>query len=487
LTDFEWRCIIEENCLDIIIMTDKVKYSLVLDIGKTHIKLHVLNDFFDSVFSKQMKNIVELGGQYPSINTDAIWQWLVDGIKEVSCQYQISAISITTHGATAALIDRNSSNADGLVLPILDYEYQGIEADIPEYNTLRPEYSETFSPDLPAGLNLGRQLYWLKKQFADAFNQATDILMYPQYWAWRLTGQRASEVTSLGCHTDLWSIKNDDYSSLIDNLACRGKFPVVVPAYHDLGQIAPALMKELGLPADCHVFTGIHDSNASFLRYKLAQQEAPFTVISTGTWTILMATQVSLANLDANKDMLANVDAMGQPVACARFMGGREFEAICEQAGSWLGEQFDEKDLQAVINSKVFALPDFSDGSGPFGGNKSGFVGNVNLVSGIALASLYCALMMDYQLDMLAAKGDIYIEGAFLKNPLLCSVLNQLRVGQVVSLSNDATGTVQGAAYLTVWGSADGGIDISPTDDISLKALTDYRDEWRKLIAMQTS
>ncbi len=461
---------------------DIKKYCLVIDIGKTHVKLHVLNQAFDSVFSKQMKNVVELNGQYPSINTDAIWQWLVMGFKEAASLYHIGAISITTHGATAALINRNATVNDGLVLPILDYEYQGINADIPEYTALRPEYSETFSPDLPAGLNLGRQLYWLKKQFADEFSQVTDILMYPQYWAWRLTGERVSEITSLGCHTDLWSIKNNDYSTLVDELACRAMLPKLVPASFDLGQILPELRAELGLSADCHVFTGIHDSNASFLRYRLSQKDAPFTVISTGTWTILMATQVELANLEASKDMLANIDAMGQAVACARFMGGREFEAVCEQAGSWLGEQFDETDLQLVIDEQVFALPDFSDGSGPFGGNKSTFVGTVTVISGMALASIYCALMMDYQLDMLNAKGDIFIEGAFLKNPLLCAVLNQLRSKQSVYLSMDSTGTVQGAAYLTILDEVDCYINKSASETINLSSFEVYRDKWRKLV-----
>ena len=54
-------------------MTIDVKTNtLVIDIGKTHIKLHVLNDAFDSVSSKQMKNVVELKGDYPSINVTAI-------------------------------------------------------------------------------------------------------------------------------------------------------------------------------------------------------------------------------------------------------------------------------------------------------------------------------------------------------------------------------------------------------------------------------
>ena len=462
-------------------MTIDIKTNtVVIDIGKTHVKLYVLDGAFASVFSKQMKNVVELKGDYPSINVSVIWQWIADGIKEATKNYSISAITITTHGATAALINRNAANSDGLVLPILDYEYQDITVATPEYGDIRPKFSDTYSPDLPGGLNIGRQLYWLKKEFADDFAKATDILMYPQYWVWRFTGQQYAEITSLGCHTDLWSLKKCDYSSLVDTLQCRDLLPPIKPAWFDCGDILPELREELGLSADCRFFNGIHDSNASFLRYRLTQGEAPFTVISTGTWTILMSTQVPLENLDANKDMLANIDATGRPIACARFMGGREFEAICEQAGSWLGEQFDETDLQKIIEQQVFALPDFSDGSGPFGGRSSGFIGDVNQISGIALATLYCALMIDYQLDMLDAKGKIFIEGVFLKNPLLCAVLNQLREKQNVLLSNDDTGTVQGAGYLTTWGDVECSIDVGQVDETSLTALSHYKEQWLK-------
>jgi sugar (pentulose or hexulose) kinase len=179
--------------------------------------------------------------------------------------------------------------------------------------------------------------------------------------------------------------------------------------------------------------------------------------------------------------MLANIDAFGSPIACARFMGGREFEAICEQAGSWLGEQFNQNDIQNVINNEVFALPDFSDGSGPFGGAQSKLIGPVNEVSGIAIATLYCALMIDYQLDMLGAHGDVYIEGAFLKNPLLCSIVNSLRLNQEVMLSEDSTGTVLGAAYLTQWDTEKPILTVSPATVIQLEGLDEFKQKWREL------
>lgn len=455
--------------------------TLIIDIGKTNIKLHVLNTGYQSVFSKQMSNTIDHSGQYPSTCVDTIWSWLCSTIKDVTKQFSVGCLTITTHGATAALIDRNAKSGNGLVLPVLDYEYANVYEQSLQYETIRPSFEKTYSPSLPAGLNLGRQLYWLKQNFSKEFEQATDILMYPQYWGWRFTGQRFSEITSLGCHTDLWSIKDNDYSPLVDELACRQRFPEIKPAWYHSGNVSADICEQLGLEQGCQFYNGLHDSNASFLRYRLTQKNVPFTVVSTGTWTISMASQVSLTNLQPSKDMLANVDALGSPIACARFMGGREFEAICERAGSWLGEQFTQDDLQRVIDQQVFALPDFSEGSGPFGGNNSGFVGSVDQVSGIALATIYCALMIHYQLTLLQAQGNVFIEGAFLKNPLLCAVLNQLCDQQEVYLSLDDTGTVLGAAYLTNWENVESQIETKLASKTQLTGLIDYKNQWLSL------
>ncbi len=457
-------------------------HTLIIDIGKTHVKLHVLDSVYQPAFSKQMINSVDNATCYPSANVTQIWEWLCSTIKTVSREFTVSQITITTHGATAALVDRNSPSEDGLVLPVLDYEYTNIYTDCPDYEQLRPSFSDTYSPSLPAGLNLGRQLHWLKQQYSTEFSEVTDILLYPQYWAWRFTGERISEITSLGCHTDLWSIKDNDYSSLVDSLDCRDYFPPLQPAWFNCGKLRPELCEALGLNKDCQFYSGLHDSNASFLRYRLNQNEAPFTVISTGTWTILMASQVPLDNLEPSKDMLANVDALGTPIACARFMGGREFETICKQAGSWLGEQFDQASLQAIIDEEVFALPDFSEGSGPFGGRAPSFHGAIDRVSGIALATIYSALMINYQLNLLEAKGDVIIEGAFLKNPLLCALLNQIRGEQNVLLSRDSTGTVLGAAYLTNWDHVEAHVETQNAGTTDLTGLAEYMQKWLTLI-----
>lgn len=463
----------------------------VLDIGKTNVKLHLIGPAGESLMQLSRPNAVINAEPYPHADVEGIWAWLMASLREFA-SLGVGSISITTHGATAALIDEGASDEGvpdecALALPVLDYEFTGVEDCNDAYQSLRPPFSQSFSPALPAGLNLGRQLFWQAQQFPDLFAKASHILMYPQYWAWRLSGKLCSEVSSLGCHTDLWCPEQSDFSTLVEAMQWRNLFPAIKPAWQCLGVLKPEVAELCGLPNSVKVFAGVHDSNASFLRYKQEKNSQPFTVISTGTWTILMSSGVSLNTLNAEKDMLANVDVEAKPVACARFMGGREYDIICAKFNGRGEFEIDVALLQVLIDQKVMALPDFSGGSGPFGGSESAFLNaSDELIKtngfGAALATLYCAMMMDYQLDMLGAKGDIYIEGAFLQNPLMCAVLASLRQNQTTYLSADSTGTVQGCTELTRWGQGRNALKLERAQEVAFENLNVYRTAWREQV-----
>ncbi|UTF60408.1 FGGY-family carbohydrate kinase [Gilvimarinus sp. DA14] len=452
-------------------------YVVVLDIGKTNIKVHVLDERMQSVFEQAKSNTVVNANPYPHFDVDAIWEWFLDVLKGVTDKFSIDAISVTTHGATAALVDRTRSD-NGLVLPVLDYEFSGPDSVNDDYAQVRPPFTETSSPALPAGMNLGRQLYWQQNQFSEAFAKATDILLYPQYWVWRLTGVCCSEVTSLGCHTDLWQPAQKGFSSLVKRMGWQSLFAELKPADTMAGVVTPEVSEATGLPASCPVTVGIHDSNASYLRYVKASKGEPFSVISTGTWAITMANGGEGAVLDESRDMLMNVDFRGTPVACARFMAGREYESICKQMGASPSEPYALQDLERIIETGAYAVPAFCENSGPFAG-QSGSINTDQGIHGAALASLYCALMLDLELDLLKAEGDIFLEGAFLKNTLLCQLLATLRPEQRLFLSGDSTGTVKGAAAL-----ADPDVSVAEErvrcEPLSLSGLVSYRERWRE-------
>ena len=170
----------------------------------------------------------------------------------------------------------------------MDYEFDGYGALAAEYDKVRPPFEETLSPCLPRGLNLGKQVFYMERQFPAEFKAARAFLGYPQYWSWRLSGVAATEFTSVASHTDLWRPMEGRLSSMVDELGWRRLFPPMRKAWDTLGTLKPEIAAATGLAPNVRVVCGAHDSNASLVPHLMSRRD-PFTVISTGTWVIIMA------------------------------------------------------------------------------------------------------------------------------------------------------------------------------------------------------
>ncbi|OYR24785.1 FGGY family of carbohydrate kinase, N-terminal domain protein [Brucella lupini] len=187
-----------------------MKRIAILDIGKTNAKVVVLDAASgEEIVANRISNTVLCDGPYPHYDIEALWRFFLKSLAAFAKEPGFDTISITTHGAAAALVA-----ADGtLAMPVLDYELDYPAEILAAYAAIKPDFKDTFSPPLSLGLNLGAQLHYLKTTFPADFARAHFIFTYPQYWAWRLTGIAASEVTSLGCHTDLWLPKESAFST----------------------------------------------------------------------------------------------------------------------------------------------------------------------------------------------------------------------------------------------------------------------------------
>jgi sugar (pentulose or hexulose) kinase len=442
----------------------------VLDIGKSNIKVELFDTERALLWERTTPNRVLPGPLYPHADVEAIWAFFIAALRDANRAHPVRTIVPTTHGCAGALIDER-----GLVLPVLDYEFAGVEAIEPLYAALRPPYAETFSPPLPVGLNQGRQIAWQQHQFPEAFAKARFYLTYPQYWSWRLTGVASSEVTMLGAHSDLWAPMQHRPSSLAEKLDLPRLTPPLRSAWDQLGPVKAEIAAESGLGPDTRVLCGVHDSNASLLPH-LASRTPPFTVLSTGTWVILMAVGLGVEGLKARDDMLANVDIEGRPIACARFMGGREYSELQGAAQS----AADAAALARVIASGALALPCFAPQGGPFVSRRGEIRGNVPEADRAALATLYVALMTDLMLTRLGAvSGDLIVEGSFAVNTAYCEVLAALRPQQAVFSGDDSAGTARGAALLAQWPARL--MDSAPRPPVERRAiegLASYRESW---------
>ncbi|MBF2735345.1 MAG: hypothetical protein ISN26_04575, partial [Betaproteobacteria bacterium AqS2] len=332
-------------------------------------------------------------------------------------------------------------------LPVYDYEDLAADEAEAEYAKLRPPFAETFSPPLPGGLNYGKSLFWQARSFPEEFARARHILSYAQYWSWMLCGVAATECTTIGSHSDLWRPREGRFSSLPARLGWEKLFPPLRRADEVLGTIRPELAQAIGVNPDVRVACGIHDSNASLLPWLGRAQ--PFSIASTGTWVINFALGASLDALDPARDCASNVSIRNEPVPSSRWMGGREFGLLVGDGDPAASAE----DLAAALDrEECMVLPNQGGQGGPFQGwpdmPAGDLAGALGERGAAAAAALYCALMLDVTLDLVASAGDVIIEGSFARNELLAALLAALRPGQDVYVSEDQTGTTNGALRL---------------------------------------
>lgn len=422
------------------------RHIAVIDIGKTNAKLALVDlRTLTEVAVVTRPNVVQPGPPYPHYDVEGHWSFLLDALAQFHRAHHIDAISVTTHGASAALLDQDG----GLAAPILDYEHPYPEDVVAAYDAIKPDFAQTGSPRLACGLNIGAQLHWQFTTDPGLRARTAQIVTYPQYWGHRLTGVAATDVTSIGCHSDLWNPHAGAFSDLPARLGIFDKIAPVRRPSDVLGPIRPDIAQATGLDPRTPVCVGIHDSNASLYPHVIAS-DRPASVVSTGTWVIVMALQgagaAAIPPLDPARDTLINVNARGEAVPSARFMGGREYEMI--QGGHKVAPT--PKDVAAVLAGQVMLLPSVASGSGPFQGHKMRWLGEEPAIgSGMRTAALsfYLALMTTTCLDLVGGKGPTIIEGPFARNAEFIAMLGAA-TGRPVLTSVAATGTSIGAALL---------------------------------------
>lgn len=409
----------------------------VFDFGKTNAKMLVFAADGSVVGTSRTAPRWQEDGNYRLLDDAHLWAWMQASLKEAAQKLATDRIMITTHGCTFALIAD-----DHLALPILDYEFPVPDDVRAAFRDIAPDFSETGSPDLPNGLNYGLQVFWRAVADRQDFASAIAILSYPQFWSWRLTGVPLSEASYLGCHSHLWSPFKRDFSSLVDRCGWREKMPPLERAGVAVGDFT--LQMDDGTQKTMTVHNGVHDSNAALYLYSMLGYTSS-SLISTGTWVVLFNTDAPLSVLDKDRDMLANVTVDQTAVVTARFMGGREYELISQNARVPITIE----DIESVIRNEQMALPSFAAG-GPFPGHIGRLSGPppANEYVRAAIATLYLACMTAITLDLVHAQNTIIIDGGLSNNPLYPYLVAALRPDQMVLVNSDAEGTAAGAASL---------------------------------------
>ena len=303
----------------------------IFDIGKTNKKLFLFNENYDIVYEKstQFDEITDEDGDLCE-DVELLSKWVLDAFQEVSQNpdFEIKALNFSTYGASFVHL-----NSEGKVVAPL-YNYLK-----PYSENLKKQFYDTYggeqvfarktaSPVL-GNLNSGMVLYRLKYENPALFAQIHYSLHLPQYVSFLFTGKFYSDITSIGCHTNLWDFEENQYHEWVEKEGV--KLAPLTPEGRVLSTILKLPFRGLG-------GFGLHDSSAALIPYLATFKGQKFVLISTGTWCITLNpfNHTPLTDEELLQDCLIYLQYTGDPVKASRLFAGYEHEQIIKQ----LSEQF---------------------------------------------------------------------------------------------------------------------------------------------------
>lgn len=351
----------------------------VFDVGKTNKKILLFDAHLKIVDRRyrHFESAVVDGIELEPI--DEVGSWLRETLRELSAEYHITSLAITTHGASVVTL-----TAEGeIACPVVSYTHTP-PADLhdrffAEVGTRDQLQRRTATAELKPLINVAKLLYFSRETWPERFATVRHVLFLPQYFAYLLTGEVAADFTYVGCHTYLWDFGEWDWADVADILGIRDALPPVPQrSWEPVGTLTAEAARATGLEADIPVTVGIHDSNASLLPYLIKKRGEDFLLNSTGTWCVAMNPGPGGAGMDATfaddeigKTVFFNISAFGTPVKTSILMGGQEFETYTDILkkihGTDMLPDFNPSLYQRVIDQRQhFIIPGVLPGTGQF-------------------------------------------------------------------------------------------------------------------------
>jgi sugar (pentulose or hexulose) kinase len=423
----------------------------IFDVGKTNKKLLLFDQEY-AIVHEQSKKLDEIKDEdgFACEDVQELTTWVKNAFdKAVSDErFDIKAVNFSAYGASFVYLDENGAVIGPLYNYLKPYSKELQDRFYKTYGGESAIAKQTASPVL-GNLNSGMQLYRLKHEKPELFEKIKYALHLPQYLSYALCGEKHTDITSVGCHTNLWHFQNNNYHSWLKKEGILEKFAPMLGCK----EISCRIQNNIGIGA------GLHDSSAALIPY-LATFREPFILLSTGTWCISLNpfNHSQLSDYELDQDCLCYLSYEGQPVKASRLFAGYEHEQQVKRLAEHFNKPLDyyssvqpdaeyfkktrsgskelpKKGETAMVSQSSFAKRDLDEFS--------------------SYEEAYHALIADIIVQQVRStnivlKGTavkrIFVDGGFGKNPIYMQMLALAFPSLEVYAASVAQATAMGAA-----------------------------------------
>jgi sugar (pentulose or hexulose) kinase len=432
---------------------NKTPSIAIYDVGKTNKKLILFDEQYSAVYEEsiQLPETKDEDG-FSCEDVVALTTWIKNSFSQIQAdpRFDIKAVNFSGYGASLVYLDDEKN-----VIP-------------PLYNYLKPyspalqkkfyqtyggesQFSKITASPVLGNLNSGMQLYRVKYEKPELFKQIKYALHLPQYLGFILNSALRSDITSIGCHTNLWNFQQNKYHDWVTKEGVIEKLAPVEKCNAVVGANNNNILAGIGL----------HDSSSALIPY-LTSFHDPFILLSTGTWCISLNpfNHSLLSDYELHEDCLCYLSYEGQAVKASRIFAGYEHE----QQVKLLAEKFKKplnyfttievdtellkKQKQAIKNLQLM-----NEGSEPA---RSAF-GKRKLEDYKNYEEAYHQLIVDIVAQQvrstnLVLRGTgvkrIFVDGGFSKNPIYMYLMTEAFPNIEVYAASVAQGSALGAALV---------------------------------------
>jgi sugar (pentulose or hexulose) kinase len=435
----------------------------IFDIGKTNKKLFLFDEDYKIVYEETaaVAETVDEDGD-PCDSLENLHAFVFNGLQKAfqNKAFEVKAVNFSTYGASFVHLNDDGVPVTPLYNYLKSYPKELLQQFYATYGGEQSFSLATASPVL-GHLNSGMQLYWLKYCKPYLFKKISHSLHLPQYMSYLLSRNYFSELTSIGCHTNLWDFTKQAYHTWVYQEGIAEKLAPIVPPSHVVSTSVRNGTYSVGV--------GLHDSSAALIPY-LAYCNEPFLLLSTGTWCISLNpfNQTLLTADELAQDCLCYLTYEGKPVKASRLFAGNEHEQQIKR----LADHF-EKPLSyyksVSLNTELLRQPPNDAAPATDTGEKlvslqeSSFAER-DLATFSSYEEAYHQLMADLvaqqvKSTQLVLKGapvkKLFVDGGFSNNPIYMHFLSEAFPELEVYAAKMAQASALGAALAihTAWNS----------------------------------